>query len=118
MCIRKRVRVHRRCLARLAHVGSFFSAIHSTIHFHHLYRSSHTFMRKFWIHIEMDYQLYSLTFTWSMSHGVICMRAYQVQKSEGNLFRLAVVSHTYRGIVPGERHPHRVTTNTFLYHLP
>ncbi|KAG1810957.1 glycosyltransferase family 2 protein [Suillus subaureus] len=44
--------------------GSFFAAIHSTVHFHYLYRSSHSFMRKFWIHIEMIYQLYNLIFAW------------------------------------------------------
>ncbi|KAG0696917.1 glycosyltransferase family 2 protein [Suillus ampliporus] len=44
--------------------GSFFAAIHSTVHFHYLYRSSHSFMRKFWIHIEMIYQLYNLVFSW------------------------------------------------------
>lgn len=44
--------------------GSFFAAIHSTVHFHYLYRSSHSFMRKFWIHIEMVYQLYNLIFAW------------------------------------------------------
>ncbi|KAI9462964.1 glycosyltransferase family 2 protein, partial [Boletus coccyginus] len=44
--------------------GSFFAAVHSTVHFHYLYRSSHTFIRKFWIHIEMFYQLYNLIFSW------------------------------------------------------
>ncbi|KAF9220531.1 glycosyltransferase family 2 protein [Gyrodon lividus] len=44
--------------------GSFFAAIHSTVHFHYIYRSSHTFIRKFWIHIEMFYQLYNLIFSW------------------------------------------------------
>ncbi|KAH0832244.1 glycosyltransferase family 2 protein [Lanmaoa asiatica] len=44
--------------------GSFFAAVHSTVHFHYLYRSSHTFIRKFWIHIEMFYQLYNLVFSW------------------------------------------------------
>ncbi|KAG2068213.1 glycosyltransferase family 2 protein [Suillus decipiens] len=44
--------------------GSFFAAIHSTVHFHYLYRSSHSFLRKFWIHIEMIYQLYNLIFAW------------------------------------------------------
>jgi len=53
-----------------------------------------------------------------VSRGHMHARAYQAQKSEGNLFRLAVVNHTYQGIVPGERHPHRVTTNPSLYHLP
>ncbi|KAH7913366.1 glycosyltransferase family 2 protein [Hygrophoropsis aurantiaca] len=44
--------------------GSFFAAIHSTVHFHYIYRSSHSFIRKFWIHIEMFYQLYNLIFSW------------------------------------------------------
>ncbi|KAF8997184.1 chitin synthase-domain-containing protein [Cyathus striatus] len=44
--------------------GSFFAAVHSTIHFYYIYRSSHTFMRKLWIHIEMFYQLFNLIFSW------------------------------------------------------
>ncbi|KAF8187725.1 glycosyltransferase family 2 protein [Pholiota molesta] len=44
--------------------GSFFAAVHSTVHFHYLYRSSHTFVRKAWIHVEMFYQLFNLVFSW------------------------------------------------------
>ncbi|TFK48851.1 glycosyltransferase family 2 protein [Heliocybe sulcata] len=44
--------------------GSFFAAIHSTVHFHYLYRSSHSFIRKFWIHVEMVYQTFNLIFSW------------------------------------------------------
>ncbi|KAH7921889.1 glycosyltransferase family 2 protein [Leucogyrophana mollusca] len=44
--------------------GSFFAAIHSIVHFRYIYRSSHTFARKFWIHVEMAYQLYNLIFSW------------------------------------------------------
>ncbi|KAJ3575497.1 hypothetical protein NP233_g1057 [Leucocoprinus birnbaumii] len=44
--------------------GSFFAAVHSTIHFYYIYRSSHSFMRKFWIHVEMIYQLFNLIFSW------------------------------------------------------
>ncbi|KIM36553.1 glycosyltransferase family 2 protein [Hebeloma cylindrosporum] len=44
--------------------GSFFAAVHSTVHFHYLYRSSHTFLRKAWIHVEMVYQLFNLIFSW------------------------------------------------------
>lgn len=44
--------------------GSFFAAVHSIFHFHYLYRSSHTFMRKFWIHVEMFYQVFNLIFSW------------------------------------------------------
>ncbi|EIN12208.1 glycosyltransferase family 2 protein [Punctularia strigosozonata HHB-11173 SS5] len=44
--------------------GSFFAAIHSTVKFHYIYRSSHSFMRKFWIHVEALYQLFNLIFSW------------------------------------------------------
>lgn len=44
--------------------GSFFAAIHSTFHFHYIYRSSHSVLRKFWIHVEMLYQLFNLIFSW------------------------------------------------------
>jgi len=44
--------------------GSFFAAIHSVVHFGYIYRSSHTFIRKFWIHVEMLYQCFNLIFSW------------------------------------------------------
>ncbi|KAH9919163.1 glycosyltransferase family 2 protein [Epithele typhae] len=44
--------------------GSFFAAIHSTVKFHYIYRSSHSFMRKFWIHVELVYQIFNLFFSW------------------------------------------------------
>ncbi|KAI0073004.1 glycosyltransferase family 2 protein [Panus rudis PR-1116 ss-1] len=44
--------------------GSFFAAIHSTVKFHYIYRSSHSFMRKFWIHVELIYQTFNLIFSW------------------------------------------------------
>ncbi|CCM04085.1 uncharacterized protein FIBRA_06244 [Fibroporia radiculosa] len=44
--------------------GSFFAAVHSIWHFNYIYRSTHTFARKFWIHVEMAYQLYNLLFSW------------------------------------------------------
>ncbi|KAH9992907.1 glycosyltransferase family 2 protein [Russula vinacea] len=44
--------------------GSFFAAIHSTVKFHYIYRSSHSFGRKFWIHIELLYQTFNLIFSW------------------------------------------------------
>ncbi|KAI0698106.1 glycosyltransferase family 2 protein [Cytidiella melzeri] len=44
--------------------GSFFAAIHSVVHFHYIYRSSHSFLRKFWIHVEMVYQVFNLIFSW------------------------------------------------------
>ncbi|KAJ7647716.1 glycosyltransferase family 2 protein [Roridomyces roridus] len=44
--------------------GSFFAAVHSTVHFHYIYRSSHSLLRKFWIHVEILYQLFNLIFAW------------------------------------------------------
>jgi chitin synthase len=44
--------------------GSFFAAIHSVVKFGYIYRSSHSFTRKFWIHIELFYQTYNLLFSW------------------------------------------------------
>ncbi|KAJ7276864.1 glycosyltransferase family 2 protein [Mycena rebaudengoi] len=44
--------------------GSFFAAVHSTVHFHYIYRSSHSFIRKFWIHVEIVYQFFNLIFSW------------------------------------------------------
>ncbi|KAI0318366.1 glycosyltransferase family 2 protein [Amylostereum chailletii] len=44
--------------------GSFFAAIHSTVKFHYIYRSSHSFVRKFWIHVELVYQTFNLIFSW------------------------------------------------------
>ncbi|KZV76332.1 glycosyltransferase family 2 protein [Peniophora sp. CONT] len=44
--------------------GSFFAAIHSTFHFHYIYRSAHGFARKFWLHIELLYQTFNLIFSW------------------------------------------------------
>ncbi|KAJ8521700.1 hypothetical protein ONZ45_g1634 [Pleurotus djamor] len=44
--------------------GSFFAAVHSTFHFYYIYRSAHSFLRKFWIHVEMFYQFFNLIFSW------------------------------------------------------
>jgi chitin synthase len=44
--------------------GSFFAAIHATVKFGYLYRSDHTFIRKFWLHIELVYQLFQQLFAW------------------------------------------------------
>ncbi|KAG8768582.1 Chitin synthase, class 1 [Ceratobasidium sp. 428] len=44
--------------------GSFFAAIHSTVKFNYIYRSSHSFARKAWIHVELFYQTFNLLFSW------------------------------------------------------
>jgi chitin synthase len=44
--------------------GSFFAAIHATVKFGYIYRSDHSFIRKFWLHIELVYQLFQQLFAW------------------------------------------------------
>ncbi|KAG5643749.1 hypothetical protein DXG03_009683 [Asterophora parasitica] len=44
--------------------GSFAAGVYAIMNFRFIYRSSHTFARKFWIHFEMLYQLYNLIFSW------------------------------------------------------
>jgi chitin synthase len=44
--------------------GSFFAAIHSIAHFGYLYRSDHSFIRKFFLHIEFIYQVINNVFAW------------------------------------------------------
>ena len=41
--------------------GSFFAAIQGT---HYIYRSTHSFMCKFGIHVELVYQTFNLIFPW------------------------------------------------------
>lgn len=44
--------------------GSFFAAIYSLVHFPKVWRSSHSFGRKFFLHIEFFYQFISLVVSW------------------------------------------------------
>ena len=44
--------------------GSFFAGVHSIVKFYYIYRSSHSFGRKFALHLELLYQLISLIFSW------------------------------------------------------
>ncbi|KAF5099708.1 hypothetical protein DV451_002846 [Geotrichum candidum] len=44
--------------------GSFFAAIYSLTHVHHLWKSSHSFLRKLILLIEFLYQLISILFSW------------------------------------------------------
>ena len=46
--------------------GSFFAAIHAIIKFGYIYRSKHSFFRKFLLHLEILYQFASLVFSWFM----------------------------------------------------
>ncbi|GAA5981861.1 hypothetical protein JCM11641_001922 [Rhodosporidiobolus odoratus] len=54
--------------------GSFFASIHSSYHFGFLYRSDHSFARKFWLHIELFYQTLNMLFAWfSLANWYIIM---------------------------------------------
>ncbi|KAH9073623.1 hypothetical protein EDB83DRAFT_85318 [Lactarius deliciosus] len=44
--------------------GSFFVAIHGTVKLHYIYRSSHSFKPKSWIHVELTYQTFNLVCSW------------------------------------------------------
>jgi len=59
--------------------GSFFAAVHSIVHFHYLYRSSHGFVRKAWIHVEMVYQVFNLIFSW---FALVCLLSRTPHKLE------------------------------------
>lgn len=94
--------------------GSFFAAVHSTVHFHYLYRSSHTFVRKAWIHVEMFYQLFNLIFSWfALVRPHFSALGILLTRPAGELLHrvLDSVSVTGRHVVPPEwdqdsqRHP-------------
>lgn len=44
--------------------GSFFAAVHSILHFHYIYRSSHSIFRMIALHIELVYQIFNNIFAW------------------------------------------------------
>ncbi|CAK3951604.1 glycosyltransferase family 2 [Lecanosticta acicola] len=44
--------------------GSFFAAVYALSHFYQLWRSHHTFIRKFFLCIEFVYQLVNMLFAW------------------------------------------------------
>ncbi|KII90552.1 glycosyltransferase family 2 protein [Plicaturopsis crispa FD-325 SS-3] len=87
--------------------GSFFAAIHSTFHFHYIYRSAHTFMRKFWIHVEMVYQTFNLIFSWfSLGNYYIAFSILSHSLEDGSTFHIAgikiiniVLQYFYLGLV-------------------
>ncbi|POW08626.1 hypothetical protein PSTT_07328 [Puccinia striiformis] len=67
--------------------GSFFAAIHSTVHFGYLYRSSHSFIRKAVLHFEMVYQTYA----------VFVVRISKLLYRQSGLFLVCLVpAHTNR----------------------
>jgi cellulose synthase/poly-beta-1,6-N-acetylglucosamine synthase-like glycosyltransferase len=51
--------------------GSFFASVHATYHFYQMYRSRHSYTRKFFLHILIFYQLIQLIFSW---FGIVSRR--------------------------------------------
>jgi chitin synthase len=58
-------------------------AIHSTVKFNYLYRSSHSFARKAWIHVELFYQTFNLLFSWFALVRLDTTRFYLVSDRDG-----------------------------------
>ena len=86
--------------------GSFFAAVHSTVHFHYIYRSSHTFARKAWIHVEMVYQLFNLIFSWFALANYYIAFAILSESMEDPSFNLPgieianrIITYFYLGLV-------------------
>ncbi|KAF8551876.1 glycosyltransferase family 2 protein [Imleria badia] len=80
--------------------GSFFAAVYGIVHFHYIYRSSHSFLRKFWMHIEMFYQLYNLTFSWF---------------ALGNYYiAFVILTHTLENYIPSLHYPNLVLNYFYL----
>ncbi|TIB70509.1 chitin synthase 2 [Wallemia mellicola] len=74
--------------------GSFFAAIHSVTHFYNIYRSSHTILRKIWLHIEMIYQFINLVFSWfAIGNYFIVFRVLSdsMEQAESKLKALNVI---------------------------
>lgn len=53
--------------------GSFFAAVYSIAHFYQIWRSDHTFIRKFMLMIEFVYQTIAMLFAW---FGIVCPRFF------------------------------------------
>jgi len=86
--------------------GSFFAAVHSTFHFHYLYRSSHSFLRKAWIHVEMVYQGFNLIFSWFALANYYIAFAILSESMEDPSFNLkgikivnAILNYFYLGLL-------------------
>lgn len=53
--------------------GSTFAGVHSVFKFYYIYRSDHGWVRKFFLHIELIYQLVNLLFAWlALGNYFIC----------------------------------------------
>ncbi|KZS93873.1 glycosyltransferase family 2 protein [Sistotremastrum niveocremeum HHB9708] len=83
--------------------GSFFAAIHSTVKFAYIYRSSHSFWRKFWIHVEMVYQTYNLFFAWFSlgNYYIAFIILSQAMESELTFMRIPnlIFQYLYLGLL-------------------
>lgn len=49
--------------------GSFFAAVYAITHFYQIFRSDHSFLRKFMLMIEFIYQTVAMIFAW---FGIVC----------------------------------------------
>ncbi|KAK6461187.1 Chs2 chitin synthase [Scheffersomyces coipomensis] len=66
--------------------GSFFAAIYALVHFPKIWSSSHSFGRKFFIHIEFIYQFLSLVVSWfSIGSYFLVFRILTTSLSDADL---------------------------------
>ncbi|KAG8935649.1 Chitin synthase, class 1 [Tulasnella sp. 418] len=79
--------------------GSFFAAIHSTVKFGYIYRSSHSFMRKLCIHIEMMYQTLNLVFSWFAIGNYYIAFVILANSMEGMHTLNVVLQNIYLGLL-------------------
>jgi len=97
--------------------GSFFAAVHSTVKFNYIYRSSHTAARKFWIHVELVYQVFNLIFSWfGLANCYIAFVSGVFLFVGGGVFwwvlmRFRIVGHSFkhsrRSVLQSPWYPHR-----------
>ncbi|ODV98133.1 hypothetical protein PACTADRAFT_47944 [Pachysolen tannophilus NRRL Y-2460] len=66
--------------------GSFFAAIYSVSHFYKIYGSAHSIIRKFFLHVQLVYQILSLLVSWfSLGSYFLVFRILTVDLSETDL---------------------------------
>ena len=86
--------------------GSFFAAIHATVKFGYLYRSDHSMIRKFWLHIELVYQVFQQVFAWfSLANYYIAFEILTKSLEDPSFgitwtkYLNAVLHYTYLGLL-------------------
>ena len=95
--------------------GSFFAAIHATVKFGYIYRSDHSFIRKFWLHIELVYQLFQQLFAWfSLANYYISFVSCFPNSFQALLLYVSILKCTYSSSILTVN-PHSFTRRLFFW---